>query len=167
MLATLITEESEIGLESLRNDIQTSCATQKIEALDFTELKAKLMLHEPEGYNWSEDQANSAERAYKLFLMLHVLYPNHRNSPNIPVDLFWYAHILDTRRYATDCQEIFGHFMHHFPYLGLRGDKEKLDVAFKETNKLYRKEFGTDSAIELAVAGHAVSCSDPCSTDEG
>lgn len=142
-------------------------ALQKIEMLDFRELKAKLMLPEPEGYGWTEEQTNAAETWYKRFLVLHVLHPRHQNSPSVPVDQFWHAHILDTRRYVADCQDIFGHFVHHFPYLGLRDDRDILKTVFKETNELYRQEFGTDATLELMGAGHAADCSDPCSTDEG
>lgn len=140
---------------------------RKIESLDFTELKAKLMLPGPEGYGWTKEQADSAELWYKRFLMLHLLHPKHPNSPSVPVDMFWHAHILDTRRYAKDCQDIFGHFVHHFPYFGLRDDKAELQTAFGETNLLYQKEFGANAMLGLIGAGHAADCCDPCSTDEG
>lgn len=150
-----------------RNSVQATRAIQGIEALDFAELKAKLMIPEPEGYGWSKEQTDGAEIWYKRFLMLRVLYPKHKNSPSVPVDKFWHAHILDTRRYAEDCQTIFGHFVHHFPYFGLRGDREELRAAFQETNMLYRQEFGTDANTALLGAGHVADCSDPCSTDDG
>jgi hypothetical protein len=150
-----------------RSDPSLIRSIQKINDLDFGELKAKLMLPEPEGYGWTQEQVDSAETWYKRFLILHALYPEHRNTPSIPVDVFWHAHILDTRRYAANCQEIFGHFVHHFPYLGLRGDRDQLLKVFKETNELYRKEFNTDATLELLGAGHAADCCDPCSTDEG
>lgn len=172
-IVSTITNESPsatLVLEAARENVPERNPTitrifMKIEALDFTELGAKLMLHDPEGYGWSEEQTRAAEQAYKLFLKLHALHPEHRNSPSIPVDLFWHAHILDTRRYAIDCQEIFGHFLHHFPYFGLRGDRDQLQSAFKETNELYQKEFGACPALELAIAGHPMDCCDPCTTE--
>ena len=53
-------------------------------------------------------------------------------------------HILDTRKYAADCEATFGHFLHHFPYLGLRGadDMKALASAFDAMQQLYLKEFG-------------------------
>ncbi|NJL09636.1 MAG: hypothetical protein HC908_03855, partial [Calothrix sp. SM1_7_51] len=64
--------------------------------------------------------------------------------PNKAVDQFWHQHILDTEKYYQDCQEVFGYFMHHFPYFGMRGenDKQALDAAFGETLTLLREQFG-------------------------
>ena len=47
-------------------------------------------------------------------------------------------HILDTRKYAADCEAAFGHFVHHFPYLGLRGeeDTKALEAAFVNMQQL-------------------------------
>jgi len=64
--------------------------------------------------------------------------------PSKEVDAFWHAHILDTMKYAEDCEEIFGYFLHHFPYLGLRGgeDAARQEQADQETQRLYQQEFG-------------------------
>ncbi len=53
-------------------------------------------------------------------------------------------HILDTRKYAADCETTFGYFLHHFPYLGLRGeeDAQALQAAFLEMQRLTVEEFG-------------------------
>lgn len=42
--------------------------------------------------------------------------------PNGDIDRFWHEHILDTRRYVADCTELFGGFLHHYPYFGMRGE---------------------------------------------
>ena len=54
------------------------------------------------------------------------------------------SHILDTMKYADDCQNIFGHFFHHFPYFGMRSsdDAENLKNAFANTEALFWSEFG-------------------------
>jgi len=138
-----------------------------IENLDFSQVKGKLMLPLPEGRGWTQEQADAAETWYKRFLTLHVLYPNHRNVPNSPIDAFWHGHILDTRKYAQDCESMFGRMFHHYPYFGLNGDATDRDRCFKETMCLYEVEFGENPALMLAEAGHGVDCCDPCSTDEG
>ena len=67
----------------------------------------------------------------------------------------WHYHILDTEKYAEDCRDIFGYFVHHFPYFGMRGDEDAqhLQAAFVETQELYVKEFGK-SLSELRAFFH-------------
>jgi hypothetical protein len=47
--------------------------------------------------------------------------------PTQEVDEFWHTHILDTKKYAADCEKFLGQFLHHFPYLGLRGVEDYKD----------------------------------------
>ena len=39
------------------------------------------------------------------------------------VDEFWHQHILDTRKYRDDCENIFGHYMDHTPGLDPEAQK--------------------------------------------
>ena len=50
-----------------------------------------------------------------------MLYPTKRIVPTLTIDEFWHAHILDTRAYMADCKALFGKYMHHYPYSGLKG----------------------------------------------
>ncbi|MCX7069356.1 MAG: hypothetical protein NTW85_16940 [Methylococcales bacterium] len=52
--------------------------------------------------------------------------------------------ILDTQKYQEDCELLFGYFLHHFPYFGMRGkeDEENLKMAWTETRQLYKTRFG-------------------------
>ncbi len=86
--------------------------------------------------------------------------------PDKELDSFWHAHILDTMKYADDCEQIFGHFLHHFPYFGLRGeeDAQHLQDAFAETKRLYQAEFGEAYRVEI-VAGCSVSSCDAAQCD--
>lgn len=56
----------------------------------------------------------------------------------------WHHHILDTHAYAPDCQSVFGHFLHHFPYWGMRGEEDKAELysAYAATLQLYEQHFG-------------------------
>ena len=60
------------------------------------------------------------------------------------MDKFWHAHILDTRKYIEDCERVFGCYLHHFPYFGMRGadDAAALARAGERTRALYEEEFG-------------------------
>jgi len=115
-----------------------------IEALDLDPIKLKLMDSE-EGQGWSPEYADRMELAYKRFLTLLVTHPEVTLAPCKDVDKFWHGHILDTLKYADDCDTVFGRFLHHFPYFGMRGaeDAANLAKAAENTRRLYRREFGT------------------------
>jgi hypothetical protein len=68
------------------------------------------------------------------------------------VDKFWHGHILDTMKYAEDCQRVFGYFLHHFPYFGMRDaeDAANLANAAATTRRLYEQEFGAGKAEDPA-----------------
>jgi hypothetical protein len=71
-------------------------------------------------------------------------FPGGTIAPVVDVDEFWHYHILNTRKYAADCQEIFGYFLHHFPYAGMRGedDEKALARAGDWTRQMYEETFG-------------------------
>jgi hypothetical protein len=85
-----------------------------------------------------------AERDYRRFLTLHLHYPERTLVPSALIDLVWHYHILDTRKYAEDCDRIFGYFLHHDPYFGVGGEENRranLD-AWDATLELWEEEFG-------------------------
>ncbi len=94
-----------------------------IAALDFSAIKAKLMHRAGKG--WSLDRVNAVECEYRRFLYLMKKFPNEPTAPLVDVDVFWHYHILDTRKYAHDCQQVFGYFLHHFPYVGMGGEEDE------------------------------------------
>jgi hypothetical protein len=114
-----------------------------IEALDLDPIEVKLM-DEDEGYGWSRDYADLMVREYRRFLHLNILHPDRTIVCSTEVDKVWHAHILDTRKYAEDCERAFGFFFHHFPYFGMRGEEDaaELQRAFDESSALYEQEFG-------------------------
>ena len=114
-----------------------------IAALDLDPIKVKLM-HKESGEGWSRAYADAVEFEYRRFLYLVKQYPDEQAAPLFDVDIFWHYHILDTMKYAVDCEQVFGYFLHHFPYTGLRGvDDEavhqRLGVRMQE---LYEATFG-------------------------
>ena len=115
-----------------------------IQALDLDPIKLKLMDLE-EGQGWSREYADAMELAYKRFLTLLVTHPDETIAPSKDVDRFWHGHILDTLKYAEDCQNVFGNFLHHFPYFGMRGEEDAKNLAAAAGNmkRLYQQEFGS------------------------
>jgi hypothetical protein len=129
-----------------------------IQALDLDPIKFKLMDPE-EGQGWSREYVDHMEIEYRRFLTLSVKYPEETIAPSKDIDKFWHGHILDTIKYAEDCENVFGYFLHHFPYFGMRGaaDAANLANAGKTTNRLYEKEFGQSLAAEAGYCGVAAS----------
>lgn len=121
---------------------ELQAALSKVAEVDFTMLKNKLGVE----YGWSEEHRNEAEDLYRKFLALNMVYPERKICPTGPIDEFWHAHILDTRAYAADCDKLFGQFLHHFPYFGMRGpeDRQNLEDTFQESRELFIRHYGID-----------------------
>lgn len=143
----------------MESNVQTRIVEQIINAiaeLDLGPIKFKLM-DRYEGQGWSRDHAEHMEQEYKRFLMLLAKYPHATLAPGKDVDKFWHGHILDTLKYADDCQHMFGHFLHHFPYFGMRGDEDaaNLTAAGEATRQLYEREFGEPMHKDVIYCGVA------------
>lgn len=136
-------------------------AEQAVRNLDLSMVKMKLM-DKKEGLGWSREEADQAEVWYKRFLVLNLRHPGSSIVPTGQIDKFWHQHILDTRQYAHDCQNIFGHFLYHFPYLGMRGpeDAANLKRAFERTKQLFLAEFG--ESLPIQSANHSDCDSSAC-----
>jgi hypothetical protein len=119
------------------NDFKT------ISELDLDPIKVKLM-HAESGEGWTLEKANAVAFEYRRFLYLMKKFPTEQTAPLVDVDTFWHYHILDTMKYEADCQAVFGYFLHHFPYIGLRGEDD--EVAHQRIGarmqELYEETFG-------------------------
>ena len=90
---------------------------------DFSLTKQKLL--EVAYAGWSQERADLAERDYKRYLAITHATGGYQPVPNADIDRFWHEHILDTRRYARDCEDLFGEFLHHYPFFGMRGEADE------------------------------------------
>jgi hypothetical protein len=117
-------------------------ALDRVSQLDFTMLKRKMI----EEQNWTSEFCDEVESLYRRFLALNARYPDRKICPTGPIDAFWHAHILDTRAYVRDCGVVFGEYLHHFPYFGMRGpdDRAALENAFRESVEMFIAHFGID-----------------------
>lgn len=126
----------------VRTDEALDDAMAKVKALDFTLLRRKLV--EEDGL--TQELCDEADALYRRFLALNLRYPDRKICPTAPIDRFWHAHILDTEAYARDCTALFGRYLHHFPYFGLRGPEDRADLerTFTESIDLFIRHFGID-----------------------
>jgi len=113
-----------------------------VSRLDFKRLKHKYT--ESSEAEMPAAEWDMAELEYRRFLTLKRFYPSVALVPSKTVDTIWHAHILDTRAYRKDCQQVFGRFIDHYPYFGIYGqdDYQELKNAFAQTVALYEKHFG-------------------------
>jgi hypothetical protein len=132
--------------------------------LDLEPIKTKLM-HAASGEGWSQEKADAVEKEYRRFLCLMKMYPDEDTAPLVDVDTFWHYHILDTMKYAADCEQAFGYFLHHYPYVGMRGDDDeqfRLDSGDR-MRELYEATFGDayPGAVAQSADGAAAWCASP------
>jgi len=105
--------------------IKVPCANQTcmgITNLDLEPIKFQLIVKE----GWTLNKADRVAEEYRSHL-ISIKEGNDGIIPSKDIDEFWHAHILDTRKYVEDCDKFMGRFIHHFPYLGLRGEEDFLD----------------------------------------
>lgn len=128
--------------------IEVEGVLQLIGTIDLSMVKKKLMDPE-EGQGWDAEFVDAVETRYKRYLCMLYLDPDGSVVPTKDIDLFWHQHILDTRAYAEDCRRVFGYFVHHFPYFGMRGDDDAADLlsSFEATKVTYRRLFGADYTV--------------------
>jgi hypothetical protein len=132
----------EFAQSKIVRDERLDEALRRTARLDFSLLKTKLV----EERGWTVEFVDEVEDLYRKFLALNARYPDRKVCPTGPIDDFWHAHILDTRAYAADCDLLFGRFLHHFPYFGMRGpaDRADLEQTFQESMELFIIHFGID-----------------------
>nr|WP_314629433.1 hypothetical protein [uncultured Janthinobacterium sp.] len=138
--------------------MNTNDSFKAIADLNLDAIKVKLM-HRESGEGWSLEKANAVEFEYRRFLILMKQFPQEETAPLMDVDTFWHYHILDTLKYAADCEQVFGYFLHHFPYIGLRGEDDEAahHRVGERMKQLYEETFGEDYIrAETAYSGRAV-----------
>ncbi|MES2015664.1 MAG: hypothetical protein V4484_04150 [Pseudomonadota bacterium] len=133
-----------------------------IAELDLEPVKTKLM-HVASGEGWSRSKVDALDVEYRRFLYLMHAFPNEETAPTVDVDTFWHYHILDTAKYALDCENTFGYFLHHYPYVGLETDA--VDGAGERggdrMRELYEQTFGEEyirAEAYGAAAAQAAYC---------
>jgi hypothetical protein len=139
-----------------------TAALDRVEKIDLSPISVKLQYEDPA--KWTRETLADAECTYRRFLALNLLYPTERIAVNKVIDEYWHQHILDTQKYAEDCQAVFGYFLHHYPYFGLGGEEDKRQnlEAFAVTQEIWAEAFGEPMVakakltLDKVLAGSAV-----------
>jgi len=77
-----------------------------VERLNLASVKDRFLRMHP------AKDAEEVERQYREFLIAAGVAKDPIALPE-SIDEFWHAHILDTRKYRKDCEELYGAFLHH------------------------------------------------------
>lgn len=123
------------------NEAITS-AMEMVNRIDLSPINRKLQYEDPD--RWTDQAIAEAEANYRRFLALNKLHPSESLVVNEILDNYWHQHILDTRKYAADCQKVFGFFLHHYPYFGINGeeDRQRNLEGFAYTQQIWEETFG-------------------------
>ncbi len=127
-------------------DIETSI--DYIKSINFNAIIDKLVNQ----MGWLHSHALETCDLYRKFLILQRKYGHLYNlPPSEDMDEFWHMHILDTKAYRKDCEAIFGHYLDHYPYLGIDENTNLNDLgnAFHKTQELFALEFGGLEIFEV------------------
>jgi hypothetical protein len=127
--------------------------------LDLAPIKYKLLKDK----GWTLERANRVEPQYKAFLFLIGSKVRAEFVPTFDIDEMWHAHILDTRKYMTDCARWFGEYIHHYPYLGMKDaeDRSRAEGLFASTCATISAAFGID-VHELDASSCGSGCGHGC-----
>jgi hypothetical protein len=128
------------------------------ELINLTNVRRKLADPE-EGKGYDEAQLDRMEAEYRRYLALQLAFPDADIVPCKIVDEMWHQHILDTMAYALDCEALFGRFLHHYPYFGMRDEAEaqQLHDAYADTIERYVAAFG-DPPAGTWISADAARC---------
>ena len=139
---------------------------QVIQDLDLEPLLVKA-IDADEGLGWSLDYALQISEEYRKYLTLCLENPNVAIVPARDIDEFWHLHILDTQKYQADCEQIFGYFLHHFPYFGMRGvdDAKNLRNAWALSCEMYQQRFGKINNKLWVGSARCPNCGRRCKND--
>ncbi|MGL2409047.1 glycine-rich domain-containing protein [Helicobacter pylori] len=136
-------------------------AQEKVAQVDFSMQVNKMI----EYNKLDKDYVMACMQQYKNFLVLQMVYKDVDFVPNGMIDEAWHQHILDTAKYREDCNMLFGRFLEHYPYFGLRGkeDENRWNKASDSSERVYEHHFKTKlydkvSAMSCERHGGPSSC---------
>jgi len=155
---------TQIAVQAMPSSAYSNLLTEDVSELNFQRLKHKMT--ETTEAEMTAEQWDEGELEYRRFLSLKQWYPGVSLVPSKLVDKIWHAHILDTRAYREDCNNVFGRFIDHYPYFGIYGedDYQALQYSFTQTITLYERHFG-DYPKETTASrceGHACHVPTEC-----
>jgi hypothetical protein len=127
---------------------------RRVDALNLEPVVFKLTRPDSDEQPLTLDQAGQNIALYRYFLCLCGYYPTASIVPTRAIDRVWHTHLLDTAKYRSDSDLVFGRFLDHFPYAGLRGELDRLAWLddFAMTRRLFTEHFGVEIGGDAAAS---------------
>jgi hypothetical protein len=147
-----------------REKLDAGAAIERLDdLLDLSDVRMKLA-DSDEGPGLDRAQIDLMEQEYRRFLAMQLMHPGAVIVPCQIVDEMWHRHILDTAAYRKDCVSVFGRFLDHYPYFGMRNETEAQELldAYTDTLDLYRDAFGEPPAGSWVADGDVARCRRQC-----
>ncbi len=141
-------------MSEVTEQVSVEARLGRVDRLDLEPIVYKLTHADPGERELTLAEADQAVALYRCFLKLCALCPGTPIVPTRQLDRVWHAHMLDTAKYRADCDDVFGRFVDHFPYAGLRGeaDQESWRADFERTRRLFAAHFGIDIGRQAAAS---------------
>ena len=104
------------------------------------------------GIDPQSDKGQSIQKALKQYYMLHVTKESDEmiGMPSLEIDHLWHAHILDTREYHDFCENAFGSYLHHQPFV--KGQDTETEKKANEVLVQRAREEGHDDLMNWIPA---------------
>lgn len=149
-----------MNIEQFSKEIYTQ-AMKITEAWNFKIAIEKII--ETKSDEWDLNRAETAVKNYKRYMALTKALGGLQLVPNGDIDEIWHMHILDTRAYMKDCNQLFGEYLHHFPYFGMLGEENKRQwlAVQSDSESLWQELFGEalyTSNLEAQKCPQACPC---------
>jgi hypothetical protein len=114
--------------------------------LDLESVRKRLMKKK----GWTAAHTDRLIEEYREYLALFYFHPGEELvPPSQELDDVWHEHILDTQRYAEDCQRVFGRFIHHVP--GLEHGTDRHTEGLERTRRHWWQRFGRHRREKLSI----------------
>jgi hypothetical protein len=84
----------------------------QVNNIDLSKVKRRVLKTNTQ---WTEARTDAAIAEYRKFLCIAKIMSDSPIAPCADVDEIWHTHILFTMDYASDCENLFGCFLHHQP----------------------------------------------------
>jgi hypothetical protein len=114
-----------------------------VDELDLAPVLPILMRRSPE---FTAAEAVRDLELYRWFLLLCAQYPDWSFVPSGQIEQAWRAHLVDTQKYRTDCEALFGEPLECWPYAGEGSPEQQIryQCDWMRTVQLFREHFATD-----------------------
>jgi hypothetical protein len=135
--------------------------------IDLSRFVPKLLRDEKEKFKSSEPLVWTTIFEYKRFLTMKKYYPKMEVAPSPLVDEVWHMHILDTRQYMKDCDNLFGFYLHHAPSFGnSKEEKTEMGDRYTKTLQVYESLFKEPAPVLIWPRIASAECCGSCTTIE-